>query len=517
MGHRRFFIVAVLLALLCGRASAAAILSSATIQGTPGNGAFIALNFPQVPRFEITGTGTSEVVLTFLDSQTPQIPPLQAVGNVRAAEFVQSGTALVLRLHLLAAAPVSVNRIGTGIIVNVAGAPAMNARPSPLSLGAAGAPPPVTAGTIEIVPLKYADVSEVVGILVAGQTLAPNDTFNAQPSSLGTSLGGTSLGGVSTGSSLTPTSPVTSLSSFNGVNAQSLGQRINENIAIDRRLNAVVLSGPPEVVASLREAIASIDVPLESVLLETQIVELSDTAAKDAGIDFTNGVQGQLATAGFAAKSGGIPTSTASLQASLYDVVAHGGGRVLARPQIVAQSGTSASILTGDALPILSSITYAGSAPVVQQQVQYVNVGVNLQIQPRITADGYVTSHIYSEVSSVTGYTGSYPQISQRVASTTATVRNGESFVIGGLIQENEIDNLAKIPGLGDLPLIGSIFRTRHDSTSRTNLYIVVTPRIVQRASDVMQPAGLPSTNPSVNPAPATPSRPNIPPMGPTR
>ena len=189
---------------------------------------------------------------------------------------------------------------------------------------------------------------------------------------------------------------------------------------------------------------------------------------------------------------------------------------MLARPQIVAQSGTSASILTGDALPILSSITYAGSAPVVQQQVQYVNVGVNLQIQPRITTDGYVTSHIYSEVSSVTGYTGSYPQISQRVASTTATVRDGESFVIGGLIQENEINNLAKIPGLGDLPLIGSIFRTRHDSMSRTNLYIVVTPKIVRRPSDVMQPAGLPSANPSINPAPANPSRPNIPPMGST-
>jgi len=117
----------------------------------------------------------------------------------------------------------------------------------------------------------------------------------------------------------------------------------------------------------------------------------------------------------------------------------------------------------------------------VSQQVQYVNVGVTLQIAPRVSADGFVTSHVYAVVSSVTGFSQGYPTISQRQAETSATVRDGDSFVIGGLTQDENITNNSKIPILGDIPILGQAFRTDRNTRSRTELYIIVTPHVVHR------------------------------------
>ena len=108
-----------------------------------------------------------------------------------------------------------------------------------------------------------------------------------------------------------------------------------------------------------------------------------------------------------------------------------------------------------------------------------------MQIQPRIDPDGFVTSHIYAEVSSVTQYVAvpgqQVPQVSLRQLNTQATVADGHSFIVGGLLKDEEITSLSKIPVLGDLPLIGGFFRVRHDTAEHTNLYIFITPHIIQK------------------------------------
>ena len=128
----------------------------------------------------------------------------------------------------------------------------------------------------------------------------------------------------------------------------------------------------------------------------------------------------------------------------------------------------------------------------VQQQVQYVNVGVTLQIAPRVSGDGFVSSHIYCVVSSVTGFSQGYPTISQRQAETAATVRDGDSFVIGGLTQDENLNTRSKIPLLGDIPIIGQAFRTDRGTRSKTELYIVVTPHIVHHVGAKTVPANAP-------------------------
>jgi general secretion pathway protein D len=334
----------------------------------------------------------------------------------------------------------------------------------------------------EVIKLKYADVSEIVGLLTADQSLKSNDDFAPQEPNFGSS-GGSSGGYFGSGG--LPSSPI--LIAANGVvqSSDSVGQAIDGTIGIDRRLNAVILRGPPERLAAIKREIAMLDVPVTSVVLETEFVELSETGARNLGLDFNN-ANGQI-TAVNVDYSKGFPGFSdtprlggvnAAFQVALYAQIAKGEGKIVSKPRISAQSGATAKIVTGDALPILTSIALSG-VNAVQQQVEYVNVGVTLQIAPRVSDDGFVTAHVFAVVSSVTGFSQGYPTISQREASTSATVRNGEPFVIGGLTEESRILNKSKLPLLGDLPVLGALFTTEHTSQAKRDLYIVVTPHIV--------------------------------------
>lgn len=348
-------------------------------------------------------------------------------------------------------------------------------------------PQGLTAGpgeVFEIVPLRYADVSEVVGLLSGDSTIRPNDGFTPQEPNFGSSAlqgyyGGYGGGGV-------PSSPLGPSYAPSGASTDSLGRAVDGTIGIDRRLNAIILKGPPDRVAALKAEIAKLDVPVTSVVLETVFVELTESGARNLGLDFNNGAS-QIATAAYTYSSGfpGVADTpprggvTVNLQAALYAQIAKGNGRIISKPRIAAQSGSSAKIVTGDALPILTSIALSG-VNAVQQQVQYVNVGVTLQIAPRVSDDGFVTSHVFAVVSSVTGFSQGYPTISQREASTSATVRDGDSFVIGGLTQESDLTRHSKLPGLGDVPALGRLFDTENSTRSKTDLYIIVTPHVVR-------------------------------------
>jgi general secretion pathway protein D len=359
--------------------------------------------------------------------------------------------------------------------------------------GSSAAPLPLTpaesAGLIagpgddfEVVKLRFADVSEIVGILTGNQNIKSNDDFSPEEPNFGSAGNSTYFGAG------LPSSPILAGSNLVAASSDSLGQAVDGTIGIDRRLNAVILRGPPSRVAAIKQEIAMLDVPVTSVVLETKFVELSETGARNLGLDFNNGNEQITAVAinyskgfpGFSdtPKFGGV---NANFQVALYAQIAKGEGRIVSKPRISAQSGATAKIVTGDALPILTSIALSG-VNAVQQQVEYVNVGVTLQIAPRVTEDGFVTAHVFAVVSSVTGFSQGYPTISQREASTSATVRDGQPFVIGGLTEESRIANKSKLPLLGDIPLLGSLFSVDHTNQEKRDLYIVVTPHIVSNA-----------------------------------
>ena len=499
MNRRRFRNASAALAaialMLPARPAGAAVLLGVRAVVVSANDARVALTFDRgTPNFRIYGNGTNDVTVVLVRTTIAANTASTISGKdaLRSVTLEPIGDSVNVTFHESRPATLSVAVGGGQSLIATLTPAAPAATPAPIAVPAAPTPAPaIDTGTeIEVVRLKYADVSEIVGLLVPGQQIASNDSFTPQEQNFGSSglsggyggiggLGG--LGGV--GGLGSPAQSIASLAASSNAASQSLGQQISEAVGVDRRLNAIVLTGTPAVIARLKDKIAKLDVPLASVVLETQVVELTDTAARDVGIDFTN-AGGPVITATTEIKSLTTATHQANLQAAIYAQVSQGRGRVIARPQIVAQSGGSANIITGDALPIVTSIAVSG-VNALSQQVQYVNVGVSLQISPRISTDGFVTSHVFSEVSSVTGYQQGYPTLSQREATTVATVRDGESFVIGGLLQQNDISNLAKVPGIGDLPLIGGLFRVRRETHQSTNLYIIVTPRILTNGNPV--------------------------------
>ncbi len=499
--------------------AAAATLGAVRVDATAAGGAIVSVSFSGgVPVYHVVGAGTPETAVLFDNTTIGQVAPsITGIGPVTSLSVAQTGSSSSVALHLVAPTGVRVRTGGKVVTIEVAAAsaapnPASGAQPPP-SAAASG---PTALGTVtEIVALKYADISEIAGILVPGSNVASNDTFTPTQTNIGTSSLTGSFGGLSGGFNGGGTGQQQSFGgNFGQQNA--LAQRVNDNIAVDRRLNAIVLSGTPEVVAGFKAIIDKIDVPVRSVVLETQIVELSDSAARNVGFDFSPDGSGAIANAsgsagGYTIKNLVPGAGQVSLQALLFAQISLGNAKIIAKPRILAQSGQPASILTGDAIPILTSVVVASAGAVTSQQVNYVNVGVNLQIQPRVSSDGFVTSHIYSEVSSVTNFVSGVPQISQRTASTIATVRDGEPFVIGGLLQDNEIRNLTKLPFIGDLPLIGTFFRHVNTSHSQTNLYIIVTPRIVAAypgGGSSPPPALTPQTLPSALPQVAPPAGP---------
>ena len=256
------------------------------------------------------------------------------------------------------------------------------------------------------------------------------------------------------------------------------GVKFDDNVAIDRRLNAVILTGTRDQVDALKAIVAQLDVPDRSVLLETQIVELTVSGAQDLGIDFSP--NGSLTTATASVSSFNKPVFGFSLGAAVNALAENGEAKILARPRILSLNNRPAAILSGEAVPIFTSVVIpGGTGTVVNQTVQYINVGVSLQILPRIAADGRVTTQIFCEVSSIIDYVQNTPRIAVRQELTSAIVNDSESLIVGGLLQETEIKSLRKIPGLGNLPLIGGFFRDSDNSSQNTNLYIVITPHIL--------------------------------------
>ncbi|HKT53644.1 MAG TPA: secretin N-terminal domain-containing protein, partial [Caulobacteraceae bacterium] len=341
------------------------------------DGVRVALSFtPRAPKFSLINNGTAKPSIAFALSTrgVSAVAPASLNGLLTSLEFEQADTVLVI--HFKAASPVQIDVIPDGDqVIHLKLRPA-----GPRHAVLADAPPPPVASEplsadegFEVVPLKYADVSEVVGLLTQGMTVKSNDTFTPHEPAFGSA----GMGGQATFTPATPESP-------DDVDAP-LGQSVDQTIAIDRRLNAIILKGPPELIAALKAKIALIDVPVQSVILETMFVELDETGAKNVGLDLNN-ANNQIGVATFQSGDflpGGLSIghglTSAQLQAAIYAEVQKGRGRIVSKPRIAAQSGSTAKIITGDALPISTAITLSGVNG-VSQQVQYVNVGVTLQI-----------------------------------------------------------------------------------------------------------------------------------------
>jgi type IV pilus secretin PilQ/predicted competence protein len=286
-------------------------------------------------------------------------------------------------------------------------------------------------------------------------------------------------------------------------------KNIAGDVQVDKGGNRLIVVTSPRIISEIQEIVSVMDVPARQVMLEARIVEVSTSAARKLGIDWD-----KLASQSFVivegaphgrAPYGGIPDSVNwfpnppsgnLLQshglyrqeyawATALDLLIHdGNARVLASPKIATLNGHEASILIGSRVPFVVTGTVLAGAGGASgfQQIQREEVGIKLHITPLINADGYITTDIKPEVSSITSFVGAnsdLPVVATRQASTTVRLKDGNTVIIGGLLSEDKTTGITKVPILGDIPGLGVFFQHRDVSANKTDLVIEVTPRIL--------------------------------------
>lgn len=229
---------------------------------------------------------------------------------------------------------------------------------------------------------------------------------------------------------------------------------------------------------------------LPQVLIEVKIAEIDKAVADSLGLQLQgssfsfNMLNGATAPLGFAANASGTVGSTSGwLQAQINS----GLIKILAEPNIMAISGQEGEFLSGGIvfLPVPQSSGTGGSVITLQPQ----NYGVGVKFTPTVLTEGRINLKVSPQVSEVQtqgitvsagGSTSVLPSITTRQASTTVQLYDGQSFAIGGLIKNNVAEVISAFPGLANLPVLGALFRSASFKADRSELLIVVTPRIVQ-------------------------------------
>lgn len=249
------------------------------------------------------------------------------------------------------------------------------------------------------------------------------------------------------------------------------------------RSRMILIAGNRDDVEQATQIITSLDVSPPQILIEARIVDMSPEKTKQLGflydwntLNFTENNAGRKAS-----QFGGWTRAPFNWQVTLEAMEQSRDARILARPNIAVVDSEEASIFIGDILRYerLESNTAAGQT----YTIETVPVGVALLCRPRVT-DGQITLRVHPVVSSVTDFTGrnhDIPITSSREAESIIRMKDGETIAIGGLLREQDIKILTKVPILGNLPFIGELFKHRNDSHKRSEVTIFITAKILKQ------------------------------------
>lgn len=262
-------------------------------------------------------------------------------------------------------------------------------------------------------------------------------------------------------------------------------------VADDLR-NAIIFYTSPAKYQSLLPIIKQLDVLPAQVMVEAKFVEVTLTDKFSNGIEWaiSNGLNTESVTplSRFTNGSFAFNVSDLNYDLALNFLKQDDKVKVLSNPRILVTNGNSANINVGTEVPVLTTQSNDVDTDRVLQSVQYRSTGVDLSITPTVNSHGIVSLRIAQSVSE-TSENGTSdlnsPLILNRSINTEVVAKSGETVVLGGLIRENNSYGTKAIPGLGSLPLIGGLFSSRSDSLTRTELVVLITPRIVHNTSDL--------------------------------
>ena len=253
------------------------------------------------------------------------------------------------------------------------------------------------------------------------------------------------------------------------------------NIYANQERGTISVTGTTWELSEAGRRIREIDHPVSQCLVLAQLIEVSHGKDRNLGFTYTLPTYTHEKGEAFTGIRNALPFSI-SLTANREIA----NGNVIARPMILMLNGEKGNVSFGDSVPVMGT-TSTNTATTVT--VEYRDVGTNLGVTPIInTATDEITMNLEIEVSNITGWRTSggttAPQISTRKATTSTHLKSGESFVIGGLMSERELNSLSGIPGLMNLPILGSLFRFSSKSKSYSEVYVMITPYIVDEGTN---------------------------------
>ena len=275
-----------------------------------------------------------------------------------------------------------------------------------------------------------------------------------------------------------------------------------KTLFIDERTSSLVIRDTPDTVRMAEKLVASLDVAEPEVMLEVEVLELSRSRLQDLGIQYPTAA---TLTPSRLASAAGAVTGTAGLVLSdlehqnsntvgisalsitLNAMKQAGLVNTLASPRIRARNKEKAKVLIGSKEPVITnSVTpTAAGAPVVTGSVQYLDVGLTLEVQPTIYLDSDVAIKLSLEVSSILKQVATASgtiayEIGTRNANTLLRLKDGETQILAGLIQESDTRTGNTIPGLGDIPILSRLFGTHHTDHEKDEIVLSITPRIIR-------------------------------------
>jgi len=277
-------------------------------------------------------------------------------------------------------------------------------------------------------------------------------------------------------------------STFADLMASELPDAVVKSTKIDKASNSVVVTGTAAEIAAVEALRQHVDLQLPQILIEASVVEIPTSETKNLGVQWESPIPFNLFSTGTDNGNGQLsygvttaPTEGAApnpITAQLNLLISQSKARLLANPRLAVLDGKTASMNIGSQIPF--QVLNSQGVP----SVVIINAGVILNITPRVNRDGNITVALHPEVSSIATppSNGVPPTINTRFADTLLTVKDGASIVLAGLIQKNETSTTVKVPLLGDIPILGWLFREQNTTADDNEVVFIITPHILPKA-----------------------------------
>lgn len=267
-----------------------------------------------------------------------------------------------------------------------------------------------------------------------------------------------------------------------------------KEIFVDDKLNMIVMRDTTDAIRVAERLIAAQDIAEPEVMLEVEVLEVGTSLLDNIGMQFPSQLSYSVIGAGGTAGTVKLPElldrNAGLVRVSLSDPALivnllhqDGDTNLLANPRIRVKNREKAAIHIGDKVPVITNTTTATG--LVSQSINYIDVGLKLNVEPNIYLDSEVGIKVGLEVSNIvkqiqnTNGTLTY-QIGTRNASTALRLKDGETQILAGLINKEDRRAGTSVPGIGQLPIVGRLFSSRSDTTSKTEVVLLITPRVIR-------------------------------------